>query len=112
MSVRIINGWFEEILEQPVRGNKFIFIPVSGDVGDLVRSGIGYTGNNRDYSIFPLHKYVENLTRIFNDRANTISYLSDEVAYPLWVRGRIPAIFGGGLPLPSFHWNEDILEAV
>jgi hypothetical protein len=109
MSVRIHHGWFEEILQKPVWGEKFVFIPVAGDVGNIDRAGIEYVGCELDCYTFPISKYIKDPTPILSIPTNR-GGLWEEVVYPAWVRARIPAIFGAGLPLSNFQGNSILVE--
>lgn len=109
MSVRIHHGWFTEILQQPVWGEKFIFIPVAGDVGNINPAAVGHAGDDLDYYTFPISKYIKDPTPILSLPTNSGGFW-EEVVYPAWVRARIPAVFGAGLPLSSFQWNSRLVE--
>jgi hypothetical protein len=102
MSVVIHNGWFDAIIGQAVRSKKFIFIPVMGNVGNE-RIDVSYVGETIEYSQFEIVDYIEDFTEIIKLFGADYHEWDLPMYILYWVRGRMTAIFGHGVPLPELN---------
>jgi hypothetical protein len=99
MSIVINNGWFDAVIGRAARSDKFVFIPVMGDIDDE-RFDLRYIGKEPTSSTFDLSDYIEDPTPIIKSCGN-LQY--PDTIYAIWVRGRITSIFGYGIPLPDLN---------
>lgn len=105
-SITIKHGYLWRVLGRPAEHNKFVFVPVIGELYD----GIKIRPYCREESTptFPLSDYVDNQLPRIIDRCRTEC---GKIADAVWVRARIPAIFGfTPLSLPFADYKYALLE--
>ncbi|MBD2577432.1 hypothetical protein [Oscillatoria sp. FACHB-1406] len=100
VSLTFQDGWFHHILGKAVRGHEFIFIPVLGDLGD--REIVPYYRDTEEDVCLPISALIEGkLPRLLGE----FPYWNEKPVYlidAIWVRARIPAIFGKNLVFSRF----------
>jgi hypothetical protein len=107
VNVVVKNGWFDRILGRPVWGEHFVFIPVGGDLG-IDRVGMAYRGDEDDECVtFDLADHIIDPELIIK-ACGDLQY--PETIYSIWTRGRIPTVFGSGIPFPDFDGTGNFIE--
>ncbi|OUL32141.1 hypothetical protein [Nostoc sp. 106C] len=102
VSITIKHGYLWRVLGQPVQHNGFIFVPVLGEL----YNGIAIRPYRREEEapMFPLTDYLGNqVPKLVKSCRTDFTELVDAV----WVRARIPAIFGFtplSLPFPDYKY--------
>ncbi|MBD2302121.1 hypothetical protein [Nostoc sp. FACHB-190] len=106
VSLTIKHGYLWRVLGRAAEYNRFVFVPVLGELYD----GINIRPYRRpeETPTFPLTDYIDNqLPKIINRCRHKCGKIADAV----WVRGRIPAIFGfTPLSLPFADYKYALLE--
>jgi hypothetical protein len=88
-SIEIKGGWFHQILAPSVQQGEFTFVPVLGDLGGALE--IAPYRSDEQLSRYPLSDYLMGRPlRILEE----VQDLFEDSIDALWVRARIPAIFG------------------
>lgn len=103
VSIVIKHGWFHQILGQCAQNGGFVFIALLGDLGSEVEI-ISYQRVAEDV-MFPLSDYIEGQPPSILQRCHD---LFGESVNAVWVRARIPAIFGSNilisLSIPDYKY--------
>lgn len=92
VSIVIKHGWFHQILGQCAQNGGFVFIALLGDLGSELEI-ISYRRVGED-PMFPLSDYIEGQPPSIVHRCHD---LFGESVNAVWVRARIPAIFGSNI---------------
>lgn len=97
VSIVIKGGWFHQIIGRSAQNAGFIFIAVLGDLANETQVST-YTCVEKKF-VFPLSNYIdEEFTSIL--LINT--HLFTEPVNGVWVRARVPAIFGSNILFSQF----------
>lgn len=97
VSIVIKGGWFHQIIGRSAQNAGFIFIAVLGDLANETQVST-YTSVEKKF-VFPLSNYIdEEFTSIL--LINT--HLFTEPVNGVWVRARVPAIFGSNILFSQF----------
>ncbi|MEH1945569.1 MAG: hypothetical protein V7K77_01020 [Nostoc sp.] len=103
VSIVIKHGWFHQILGQCAQYGGFVFIALLGDLGSELEI-ISYRRVGED-PIFPLSDYIKGQPPNILQRCHD---LFGESVNAVWVRARIPAIFGSNilisLSIPDYKY--------
>ncbi|MGV0104522.1 hypothetical protein NSTCB13_03200 [Nostoc sp. DSM 114160] len=103
VSIVIKHGWFHQILGKCAQHGGFVFIALLGDLGSELEI-ISYQRVGED-PMFPLSDYIEGQPPSILQRCHD---LFGKSVNAVWVRARIPAIFGSniliGLSIPDYKY--------
>jgi hypothetical protein len=94
VSIEIRGGWFHQILAKPIQKNEFTFVPVLGDL--VGEEGVVPYQRNEKGLTYPLSNYLQgrSLSSIAEFKRLNYPFYENDSLDALWVRARIPAIFG------------------
>ncbi|QLE42003.1 hypothetical protein FD723_17310 [Nostoc sp. C052] len=103
VSIVIKHGWFHQILGQCAQYGGFVFIALLGDLGSELEI-ISYQRVGED-PMFSLSDYIEGQPPSILQRCHD---LFGESVNAVWVRARIPAVFGSNilisLSIPDYKY--------
>ncbi|MEH2197981.1 hypothetical protein [Nostoc sp.] len=104
VSIVIKHGWFHQILGKSAQNGGFVFIALLGDLGSELEI-ISYRRVGED-PMFPLSDYIDRQPPSILQRCED---LFGKSVNAVWVRARIPAVFGSniliGLSVPDYKYG-------